>query len=115
MNQPLKINLLEEHLEITWDDNKTHKYALQFLRDESPDAGNKGETILWKHYAPPPKGPDKPGKYEVANIELVGNYAINIQWKDGDANGIYSWDLLRRWGEYFELKDGLNPKRTRNN
>ncbi len=106
--KPKKIKLNgKESLTIEWEDNKVIEYPLKFLRDESPDAGNKGETILWKHYAPPPKGPDKPGKYEVANIEKVGNYAINITWKDGEDAGIYSWEVLEKLGEFLELKNTL--------
>lgn len=108
MSSPTKIKLdKQETLIITWDNGNEYKYPLQFLRDESPDAGNKGETILWKHYAPPAHGPDQPGKYEIANIEMVGNYAINIKWKDGYDYGIYSFELLEQWGEYLEVKSIL--------
>ncbi|PID57921.1 MAG: hypothetical protein CR986_08360 [Ignavibacteriae bacterium] len=108
MNKPKKIKLeSQEYLTITWDDDKIIKYPLKFLRDESPDASNKGETILWKHYAPPPKGPDKPGKYEIDKIKKVGNYAISIIWKDGENNGIYSWDLLKKFGDFLELKEKI--------
>lgn len=109
MLQPAKIKLNgKESLTITWNNGIVHTYPLKFLRDESPDAGNKGETILWHHYEPLPKGPDMPGKYEVEKIELVGGYAMNIKWKDGYDYGIYSWDLLWRFGEYLEVKDNLH-------
>ncbi|OGU57352.1 MAG: hypothetical protein A2V66_03190 [Ignavibacteria bacterium RBG_13_36_8] len=107
---PTKIKLnKQESLTITWDNGKEYTYPLKFLRDESPDAQNKGETILWKHYEPPPKGPDKPGKHEIENIEMVGSYAINIKWRDGYDYGIYSFDLLARLGEYLNVKNKL-PK-----
>ncbi|MCF8354805.1 MAG: DUF971 domain-containing protein, partial [Melioribacteraceae bacterium] len=94
MSRPTKIKLnKQESLIVTWDDGKEQIFPLKFLRDESPDAENKGETILWRKYDPPPKGPDKPGKYEVEKIESVGKYAIQIIWKDGYDYGIYSWDL----------------------
>lgn len=97
MATPIKINLnKQESLTIVWDNGKESNYPLTLLRDESPDAGNKGETILWTHYPAPEKGPDLPGKYEVKNIELVGNYAIQIFWKDGNSDGIYSWDVLEK-------------------
>lgn len=98
----------KEHLSITWNNEKVHKYPLKFLRDESPDAGNKGETILWKHYEPLPKGPEKPGMYEVEKIDLVGDYAIKITWGDGYDYGIYSWDLLWKMGEYIDVTDNLH-------
>ena len=107
MPQPTKIKLeTQNSLSIEWSDGNTYRYPLRYLRDESPDAENKGETILWREYAPPPKGADKPGKYEVENVEIVGNYGISIKWKDGYDYGIYSYDLLRTWGKYFEsIKD----------
>lgn len=103
----IKLNKEDEKLVIDWTDGRTFEYPLRFLRDESPDAGNKGETILWKHYDPPPPGPDKPGKYEIADIKPVGNYAIQITWKDGYNYGLYSWDLLIKWGEYFEVRSNI--------
>jgi DUF971 family protein len=108
MAAPKKIKLnKQESLTILWDNGKSHTIPLSYLRDESPDAGNKGETILWKHYEPMKQGPDKPGKYEVKNIEMVGNYAINIRWKDDYDFGIYTFDLLEKWGDYFEVKNSL--------
>jgi DUF971 family protein len=110
MPQPKKIKLNKEKelLSIEWDNGKTHEFPLTFLRDESPDASNKGETILWKHIPPPPKEPDRPGKYEIESIEQVGSYAISIKWKDGYDYGIYSWELLLKMGEYLEIRDNLH-------
>ena len=109
MAVPTKIKLQkQEYLEITWDNGKIYKYPLKFLRDESPDAGNKGETILWKHYEPPKQAPLTPESYLVEKIESVGNYAIQIKWKDGYDYGIYSWDLLERFGEYLQVRDNLH-------
>jgi DUF971 family protein len=111
MVKPIKIKLnKQESLTLEWEDGKIINYPLTLLRDESPDAGNKGETILWKHYAPPEKGPDKPGKYEIANIKKVGNYAINIYWKDGESAGIYSWEVLEKLGEFIEIKQALSDE-----
>ncbi len=105
MATPTKIEMKDKNtLTIEWDDGRKYDYPLKFLRDESPDANNKGETILWKHYPAPDRGPEKPGMYEIANIEVVGNYAINIKWKDGYDFGIYSWDLLLQMGEYLKSK-----------
>lgn len=109
MAKPKQIKLnKQESLTIVWDDGTENVYPLKFLRDETPDAQNKGETILWRHYPPPAKTPDKPGKYEVEKLELVGNYALNIKWKDGYDYGIYSWDLLKKFAEYLEVKNSLH-------
>lgn len=109
MATPVKIKLNQQkNIEIIWDNGKTIKYPLKFLRDETPDAGNKGETILWKHYAPPKRAPLTPQAYEIDKIEMVGNYAIQIQWKDGYNFGIYSWDLLLQFGDYLEVRENLH-------
>ena len=109
MAAPTKIKLhKQEYLEISWDDGKIIKYPLKFLRDESPDAGNKGETILWKHYAPLKKVDLKPESYLIEKIEKVGNYAIQIKWKDGYDYGIYSWDLLLQYRDYLEVRENLH-------
>ena len=110
MAAPTKIKLYkQEHIEITWDNGKVIKYPLRFLRDESPDAGNKGETILWKHYAPTHKQAHlKPEAYEIETIEMVGNYAVQIKWKDGYDFGIYSWDLLEQYGDYLSVRENLH-------
>lgn len=97
----------EESLTIEWKDGRKHTIPVQFLRDESPDASNKGETILWTHYEPAPQGPDKPGKYSITNIQVVGSYAMQITWGDGFDHGIYPWDLLEKWGEFWEMKNDL--------
>jgi DUF971 family protein len=108
MHNPKKIKLNnQKSLSIEWDNGAVHEIPLKFIRDESPDAGNKGETILWKHIPPPPKGPDKPGKYEIESIEKTGSYAITIKWKDGYDYGIFPWDLLYGWGEFHEVKRNL--------
>jgi DUF971 family protein len=116
MALPKKIILNEQKsLRIEWDNGKIVDYPLNLLRDESPDARNKGETILWKHYAPEPQGPELPGKYEVDNIEKVGNYAIKITWKDGYDYGIYSWDTLERLGDYLNIKNQVNKEKINKN
>jgi DUF971 family protein len=109
MAVPVKIKLhQQDFIEMTWDNGEVIKYPLKFLRDESPDAGNKGETVLWKHYAPMKKAPLMPNSYEVESIKVVGNYAIQIKWKDGYDFGIYSWDLLKQFAEYLKVRENLH-------
>ncbi|MEI7811805.1 MAG: DUF971 domain-containing protein [Ignavibacteria bacterium] len=106
---PGKIKLNgKDSLTILWNNDKEHTLPLRFLRDESPDAGgNKGETILRHHYEALSELPEKPGMYEVSEINMVGGYAMNIRWKDGYNYGIYSWELLWKLGEYLTVKDNL--------
>ena len=33
--------------------------------------------------------------YKIKSIEVVGDYAIQVSWKDGHNTGIYSWEYLK--------------------
>jgi DUF971 family protein len=95
--KPVKINKTKDNiLLIIWDDEHESKYPLQFLRDFCPCATCQGETVLFKTYKPEKMKFDLPGKYELKNIQTVGNYAIQLIWNDGHDTGIYSWEYLRK-------------------
>jgi DUF971 family protein len=81
-------------LEIIWEDDSLSNIALKYLRDECPCATCKGETVLLKTYRPPVKKMMTPEMYLIKNIEVVGEYAIQITWKDGHNTGIYTYEYL---------------------
>ena len=82
-------------LEILWEDESKSSIGLKYLRDECPCATCKGETVLLKTYRPPAKTMITPEMFIIKNIETVGEYAIQITWKDGHNTGIYTYDYLR--------------------
>ncbi len=82
-------------LEILWEDESTSSIGLKYLRDECPCATCKGETVLLKTYRPPTKKMITPEMFIIKNIETVGEYAIQITWKDGHNTGIYTYDYLQ--------------------
>ncbi len=89
-------------LRISYDDGHSVVFPLRFLRDNCPCAGCQGETLLLgKTYRPAKLNVLTPGQYELANVSLVGNYAMQVSWKDGHDTGIYSWAYLR------QLEDSL--------
>ena len=90
----IKVNE-KKFLKITWEDNSISKLTLKYLRDECPCATCKGETVLFRTYRPPAKKMITPEMYMIGNIETVGEYAIQITWKDGHNTGIYSWEYLQ--------------------
>lgn len=83
---------------VAWSDGRTDNLTFQFLRDQCPCAGCKGETILGKTYMPTVPIPIVQSSYELAGIEPVGSYGVQIRWADGHATGIYAWDYLRLLG-----------------
>lgn len=85
-----KINLI-----IIWEEKSESVIPLKYLRDECPCATCKGESVLLKTFRPPELTVVTPDMYKVKNIEVVGDYAIQITWGDGHSTGIYSWDYLK--------------------
>jgi DUF971 family protein len=93
---PTQIKLKNKtNLLLTWEDGSKSQIPLKYLRDECPCASCKGETVLLKTYHPPTPTIITPEMYLVKNIEVVGEYAIQITWKDGHNTGIYSWEYLK--------------------
>ncbi|HRI86576.1 MAG TPA: DUF971 domain-containing protein [Ignavibacteria bacterium] len=99
---PKKIKKTDDNkLLINWNDNSETLLDVNLLRDECPCVHCKGETVIFSSYIPI-KDPFKAaGFYEIEKIETVGNYAIQIFWKDGHNTGIYSWEYLK---ELYENK-----------
>jgi DUF971 family protein len=100
----------KKFLEIIWEDESVSTLSLKYLRDECPCATCKGETILLKTYRPPTKKMITPEMYIIGNIETVGEYAVQITWKDGHNTGIYSWEYLQVLvkGQESEKKQDYN-------
>ena len=96
----------KDKLKITWDDSAETILSLKYMRDECPCAGCKGETILLKTYRPPAPTVVTPEMYQVKNIEVVGDYAIQVTWKDGHNTGIYSWDYIK------QLEEGMDENKN---
>ncbi len=94
--KPKQIKILDkEKLLVKWSDESETIISLKYLRDECPCASCKGETILFKTFRPPKPTIFSPEMYKVKSIEVVGEYAIQVSWKDGHATGIYSWEYLK--------------------
>ncbi|MEE9451000.1 MAG: DUF971 domain-containing protein [Ignavibacteriaceae bacterium] len=96
----------KDKLKITWEDSTETILSLKYMRDECPCAGCKGETILLKTYRPPAPTVVTPEMYQVKNIEVVGEYAIQVTWKDGHNTGIYSWDYIK------QLEEGMDENKN---
>lgn len=94
--KPTSIKVEKERISILWKDLKESKIQLRYLREECPCAGCKGETILLHSYRPPKLPIAHPDMYTVKNLKLVGEYALQIWWKDGHDTGIYTWEYLKQ-------------------
>jgi DUF971 family protein len=108
-------------MEIDWADGHKSEWSFAWLREACPCAncieerakeGRKpGEpkpkpAALLPMYEPPPKP---------SSAHAVGRYAIQFNWLDGHAGGIYSWEYLRRMCQCQECTfDAAEPAGTPN-
>lgn len=100
-SQPRRISVTRStgKLVVEWEDGQNCEYSLSDLRAECPCAECKGD-----HGSEDQADPTNMFALPIANasstvldrIEQVGNYAIQLYWKDGHSHGIYSWEYLRR-------------------
>jgi len=94
--KPVDIQQLGDELAIKWDDGGESFVKLEKLRRHCPCAGCKGETdVMGNVYKAPPKTLS-PAAFQLVRIANVGGYAVQPQWADGHASGIFSFDYLRR-------------------
>jgi DUF971 family protein len=92
----------EEGLEIAFADGKKAMLPLRFLRKHCPCAGCQGERDLLGKTRMPIVKTTYDGPITATGGELVGNYAMRIDWSDGHSAGIYTFVFLRELAERWE-------------
>ena len=106
-NTPKNLEWLEQGqvVGIEWADGHFSRYTLEYLRKICPCA-----ACLKIHDSPPITFAPKKmftvlsdqqvnaakNDAAVKRVEPVGNYAIRFIWADGHADGLYSYDYLRK-------------------
>src|SRR5687768_13931408 len=85
-------------LEVGFDDGRSWKLPCEYLRVESPSAEVQGHGPGQKVLVA--------GKRDVniRAIEPMGNYGVLLRFDDGHDTGIFSWPLLQRLGEEYEVR-----------
>ncbi len=96
---PIRLHLKkDEQLEIDWKDGHRCVYKISLLRSMCPCASCK-TVRQGSSAAKKPLLTILPGNYSqplsAVGAELVGNYAMKIEWSDKHASGIYSFEYLR--------------------
>jgi DUF971 family protein len=95
---PVRLNLKkDEKLEIDWQDGQKSVYTISYLRSMCPCAQCKALRAEQQQRKSLLRV--LPGNYSqpltAVGAELVGNYAIRIDWSDQHGTGIYSFDYLK--------------------
>lgn len=108
-NRPIDIAIDRANgtLKLTWADQHVSTYPLLWLRANCPCATCREDQRTAQEdplsLRPMPSA-------EIADAELVGNYAIRLQWKDGHNSGIYAFSALRNSCPCKECNpDGPSP------
>jgi DUF971 family protein len=91
-----------EGVEITWSDDHLSRYTFPYLRDHCPCALCKDEREKKESATTAIGGPSassvlpmfKP-RVTAKKASAVGSYAIQIEFSDAHATGIYSFEHLR--------------------
>jgi len=100
-----------EALDITWADNHHSILPLRMLRKYCPCAGCQGERDLLGRTRLPIVQTTYDGPITALGAELVGNYALRIDWSDGHSTGIYTFAYLRELDAL--LASGKEPAITK--
>lgn len=80
---------------ISFDDGMEFDITAKLLREHCPCAECSGEEVLLYKYSPVNKTLLTEDSFNLEKAEAVGNYAIQLHWKDGHNTGLYNWGLLR--------------------
>ena len=90
-----------EGLDVVWADGHQSHYDFPYLREECPCAMRDDERRKKKDFAshaqstPGSALPMFKPRPTAKAAKAVGNYALSIDFSDGHATGIYSYDFLR--------------------
>ncbi len=98
-----------EALEITWADNHHSVLPLRFLRKHCPCAGCRGERDLLGRTMLPIVKTTYDGPITAKGAELVGNYALRIDFSDGHSTGIYTFEFLRELDAILASESAEKP------
>jgi DUF971 family protein len=87
---PRRLVFLDEDqtlLAIEWRDGHRSPYPLAYLRGWCPCAACQGHGTTQRFVSVPSP--------RLAGMSQVGAYGLSLQWKDGHATGIHTWETLR--------------------
>lgn len=96
---PVELDLdRSRHLRIRWADGAEAVLPLRLLRQNCPCATCRTQREEQARnplrVVQPPR--DELDAITVADAQLVGRYALKIEWRDGHATGIHDFPTLRR-------------------
>ena len=97
---PKDILLVGTELAIVWADGTESYYKLSDLRRLCPCASCAGERDLFGRLAKPPQRPLTRESFQLTGTAPVGGYALQLYWRDGHNDGLFTYTKLREWAEH---------------
>ncbi len=93
----IKLHKVSRILEVSFDNGQTFQLPCEYLRVFTPSAEAMGHA--------PGQETLQVGKENVAidSIRPIGNYGISPDFSDGHNSGIYTWELLYKLGNEFDV------------
>ena len=91
----------DQALTVYWWDGRVSVYPVAHLRRMSPSADQRelrqemARNPLTVLPSAPESAPGSGHALTVTDLQLVGNYAVQLTFSDGHRTGIYSWQYLR--------------------
>lgn len=84
----------QSHVEVLFADGVRARFELRALRLACPCATCSTRRSRRQPVAP---SVEEGGPITISDAELAGAWGLGIDWSDGHATGIYSWEKLREW------------------
>lgn len=107
--RPVAVDLKKDQaLTVRWNDGRVSVYPVVYLRKMSPSAEAKAlrEELAKNPLAVlPASAAAGDAALTATGAELVGNYALRVEFSDGHRTGLYTWLYLR------QIDPGRTPKR----
>jgi DUF971 family protein len=93
----IKLHKVSRILEVSFDNGQTFQLPCEYLRAYTPSAEALGHA--------PGQETLQTGKKNVAieSIRPIGNYGIAPDFSDGHSSGIYTWELLYKLGNEYDV------------
>src|SRR2546429_9670436 len=96
--EPNNIQQVGDELAIAWNDGTESFLKLELLRRACPCAACGGEPdVLGNTLRPHLSYTDK--SFQLIGFDLVGGYALQTRWADGNRTGIFCFTYLPRLGQ----------------
>ncbi|MEM7626995.1 MAG: DUF971 domain-containing protein [Planctomycetota bacterium] len=96
---PVDLDLKKDRaLTVKWDDGRVSVYPIDYLRKMSPSAEAKAlrEEMAKNPLTVLPASAAGGGETLTATgAELIGNYALRVEFSDGHRTGLFTWAYLR--------------------